>query len=342
MLTQLAIISFTDAIVGFLTLIVSAFLFLNVIELEEDDETPFFNQVLDWIGENSWRSQTLTIKKKRKSPMGWAIGKWYITRISPMVNKDDKNPKKQLKIDLIYFKQPSILTTVLENKDEKKDDKNLVINTFGRLDNWLGGRLGKSSFKIPNTANKAQLDVVDEILNTYNEQSRCTMCIYGPPGKGKTRIASLVASKLNACLIYDYNPVKTGDSWKKYCNEARKSTDEPLVFLIDEVDIYMKRVKQSINNTNKWSSPDVLDKPTWNQWFDFKINMTDNIVLIFTMNTPYPILEEELEDSSFMREGRVDFKVRFGKYEKFNEKDNGTRMVFNEEVNEPKILKVKL
>ena len=321
MLAQLPIFVLAEHIVGFLLLVVSSIFFLKVRSYEEDDETPVFSKVEKHLVENYLFAQDVIVKQSGKKLMGFVVGKWWIARVS-LLNSEGKSndPKQKYKITIVSFEEMQFLQEIDKNSLSKKEDKSkLKITTFGKLDNWVGGRLGEKSHSIPNTINQAQLDVVNLIVEDFKKNGRSVSLIYGPPGTGKTTIAKFVSAKLDAKLIYDYEPVTTGDSWNKFVHQAQDE-GKPIVFLIDEIDIYLRKVKQGIPQSNKWCRPDVLDKPSWNRWFDFQVNTTDNLILIFTMNTPYLNLVQELDDTSFMRKGRVDMKIEFGDYPNFEGK----------------------
>lgn len=323
MLAQISIFAYAEYIISFISLFMIIILQIKIKVLEENDDTPQFSKIYKSINQNIKYSQYTVIKKEGEEHYGLTCGKWFLALISKLKeeNKNQSNNQNKNKIILIYFFEEKWIKEHFIFKEEpKKDDEltiksKLIVNSFCKKDNWIDGRYILYKFKIPNTVNNSQINVVDKIFDHYSQNDkRCVSCIFGPPGTGKTTIAKLLSIKIDGLLIYDYVPINTGHSWNKIINEARSDSSKPLVILIDEVDIILELVNNGIKNTNKWTELDVKDKPSWNKWFDFKINNTDNIIVIFTMNKPYSELIKNINDCSYLRKGRCDLKIQFGNY----------------------------
>ena len=323
MFAQLSILAYAEYIISLFSLLLIILLQIKIKVLEENDDTPQFSNIYKIINKNIKYSQYTIIKKDCEEHYGLTCGKWFLALITKLKqeNKNQSNNQSKNKIILIYLFEEKWIKEHFYFKEEPKEEDKLTINSkivvksFCKKDNWIDGRYALHEFKISNTVNNSQINVVNKIFDYYSQNDkRCVSCIFGPPGTGKTTIAKLLSIKIDGLLIYDYVPINTGHSWNKIINEARNDSSKPLVILIDEVDIILESVNNGIKNTNKWTELDVKDKPSWNKWFDFKINNTDNIIVIFTMNKPYSELIKTINDCSYLRRGRCDLKIQFGNY----------------------------
>ena len=326
MFAQFTFLAYADYLISLISLCLIILLQIKIKVLEENDDTPQFTKIYELINSHIICSQYTIVKKEKQEHYGLTAGKWFFALISKL-KEDNKNQCKtqdKNKIIIVYMFEPSWLSSqfVFKDTDEQKRknskevDTKLQVNAFCKKDNWIDGRHGIITFHIPNTVNKCQLNAVNQIHEYYvNNDKRCVSCIFGPPGSGKTTIAKLLSIKLDGVLIYDYVPINSGHSWNKVISEARNDPNKPIVILIDEIDIILHEVCKGVENKNKWTQLDVKDKPSWNKWFDFKINNTDNIIVIFTMNQPYTELVKKLNnDCSYLRKGRCDLKIQFGNY----------------------------
>lgn len=323
MLNQIAFFAYVEYIVSLISLFVIIVLQIKIKIIEENDETPQFTNIYKLINSKIMYSQYTIIKKSSEEHYGLSIGKWFIVFISKLdsgSNKSEINKQEKNKIIVIYLYKQEWLENSFHyeeiKQDNEKDDELLKVNAFCKKDNWIDGRYELYEFTIPNSINQSQLDVIDIFYDYYiKNDKRCVGCIFGPPGTGKTTIAKLLSIKLDGILIYDYIPINSGHSWNKIINESRNNNNKPVIVLIDEVDIILENVSKGIANTNKWTQLDIKDKPSWNKWFDFKVNNTDNIIVIFTMNLSYSHLIQKLNnDTSYLRNGRCNIKIQFGNY----------------------------
>jgi hypothetical protein len=141
-----------------------------------------------------------------------------------------------------------------------------------------------------------QGEIVDSIIEVYNNK-RATIFIQGVSGAGKSTIGYLVAKRLNASYCHTFNPTEPGDFLSNLMVDV---SEEPIVIVIEEVDVLLKKIHQGIEKNNETPIM-VHNKATWSNFLDDLFLY--NILLIFTSNTT----KEDIDklDPSYLRKGRI-------------------------------------
>lgn len=151
-----------------------------------------------------------------------------------------------------------------------------------------------------------QIDVVKDIVSDFNKNKRSTVFIAGPPCSGKSSIGYLVSKELSGIFCNTFNPTDPGDTLSNVIRSTRdwgESENTPLIILIDEIDVLLKKIHNDNIRLNHKISTSVTDKQTWSKFMD-NLRFHKNIILILTSNTS----KEDIDklDLSYLRPGRVD------------------------------------
>lgn len=148
-----------------------------------------------------------------------------------------------------------------------------------------------------------QTEIINQIKVIYQTKSRAVSFIYGGPGIGKSTIGLLLAKELGGSLCKTFKPTDPGDNISLLINNANPKKDNPLIVLMDEIDIMINRIHTGVVQTHKDIPVCILDKSSWNSFFDDMI-FYENIIIVMTSNRPKEWIDAL--DSSYLRTGRID------------------------------------
>jgi hypothetical protein len=141
--------------------------------------------------------------------------------------------------------------------------------------------------------------IIDSITEIYNTKQRANIFIQGVSGAGKSTIGYLVAKKLNGLYCHTFNPTEPGDFLSNLMVDM--NTDQPIVIVIEEIDILLKKIHIGIEKNNEIPIM-VHNKTTWNNFLDDMFLY--NILFIFTSNTSKK--DTDHLDPAYLRKGRID------------------------------------
>jgi hypothetical protein len=150
--------------------------------------------------------------------------------------------------------------------------------------------------------NPNQAKIISDIIDFYKTKNYCSVFISGPPGTGKSTIASLLALKLNAVLCESFDPTLPGYTLAKLKIRANPTKEEPLIILFDEVDEMIGAVHRGI--------PPAKLVPIWvrnkRTTTTFLSNMwrSKHVILIMTSNFSKLQISKKFHPC-YLREGRV-------------------------------------
>ena len=116
----------------------------------------------------------------------------------------------------------------------------------------------------------------------------------------------MIAKQINGVFCNTFNPSEPGDTLSNTISRIQdwdRDENVPIVILIDEVDIMLKKIHANEIKLNSHIPTLIYDKPTWSKFMD-NMRFYKNIVLIFTSNTSKTEIDKL--DTSYLRPGRID------------------------------------
>ena len=162
-----------------------------------------------------------------------------------------------------------------------------------------------------NNFNKKQNNLYEDIMNFYNKNNYAKVFISGDIGKGKTYFSYLLAKYLNCYLCDSFNPTEPSSTLDNIYSSADHKYNEPLIILIDEVDIILNKITQSEPLNHKKFPIMIKNKIDWNSFLDrIEYGLYKNLILILCSNKT----KEEIDktyDKSFIRSGRINIYATF-------------------------------
>jgi hypothetical protein len=201
-----------------------------------------------------------------------------------------------------------------------KDSQNEVISKFGEIDNeenkkeitiynrqgYFGNLSYEQSIFLFNKKSKPNQNlIVHSIIKYYKDNNYCTSFINGIPGSGKTTIAYLLAKELNGSICKTFNPTDPGDHLHNLIRRVNPTSKNPLIVLLDEIDIIINNIHNNKIDTHKHTPVPVRSKTDFNRFLDDIEIHYKNVIFILTSNSSLKDIEMNTKDSSYLREGRV-------------------------------------
>jgi len=157
---------------------------------------------------------------------------------------------------------------------------------------------------------KNQSSAIDKIIKLYgNNGHHCSIFLYGNTMCGKSSVPYFLIPHFKSPFVCDsFNPTQPNNSFSDiYCNFS-PTVEEPIIVILDEVDIILNKLHDQKVHENQKFATDVTDKIGWTSLMDkFGRGMFKNVILIMTSNRT----KEELDalDPAYLRSGRVDISI---------------------------------
>lgn len=112
--------------------------------------------------------------------------------------------------------------------------------------------------------------------------------------------------KVNFCDTF--KPTDPGDLFNKLYNSVSPSKDSPLIVVLEEFDITLRRLHDNRIEDHKHIPKEVCDKASWNQFLDrFDRKYFPHVILVLTSNMSPDAINSM--DSSYIRQGRVNVMI---------------------------------
>ena len=156
-----------------------------------------------------------------------------------------------------------------------------------------------------------QIKIIHSIIQYYNTNQNAIVLIYGPINTGKSMISLLLANKLkknsSVNLIDTFNPTDPGDNFGKLYSKISPDLNNPLIIVIDEIDIIINKLHNNIIKEHKDQPIQIKNKSEWNLFFDrFDRKLYPYVIFIMTTNKSITYFDEL--DNSYFRSGRINLK----------------------------------
>jgi len=254
-----------------------------------------------YVQKNNIRSHIYrSVKKDNDKKSGWIVGKWFI---GEFIDNDD----------WILASDSFMESMSIEKIDEESSAKNPNYITLYQKGGYIGsyGYSRRKFLPMEYRPKKAQKRIIGEILNKFATNKHCVAFISGRFGAGKSYIAHLIASRLskrsNVMFCDSLNQTNPNEFFQELCHSAIPSESEPLIVLIDEVDVIMEKIVNGVN-IHKTYKNEIRNKTSWNRFFDwFNKGLYPHVIIIMTSNKSKELIFEIPGiDPSWLREGRVD------------------------------------
>lgn len=250
-------------------------------------------------------SHTALTKGFKKTISGWFWNKNLVGYI-----EYDNYGEAKVLILLTTSSHFDTLIKPSESKTEtiskvKKDD-NRKVSAFYRYGSYEHFNYSRTMVSVELTPTPSQSRVVSDITDFYSKNKRCAVFIEGPPCSGKSSIGYLVAKELAGSFCNTFNPTDPGDTLNRTISSIKDWIDldeSPIVILIDEVDVFLRKIHTNQITINHKIPTSITDKQTWSKFMD-NLRFCKNLIVIFTSNTSKSDID--ILDSSYLRRGRID------------------------------------
>lgn len=250
----------------------------------------------------SSKIKNASIIDDKDKPLGIFIGKYYIGFFS----NEGKEGKQILYVICscnMYDQLICKSNNSLENKDE-------IISVYDRRGNYFWMEYIKRTLTVSQfTATEKQTSIIDDISLFYgssnNLHNRVVVYIYGEPGSGKSMISILMTKMMKGSLVKTFNPTEPGDSFATLYASISPTKENPLIVVLDEVDIHLAKIHLQLIPPHKHIPIQMYDKRTWNDFLDdINIGFYPFLILIMTSNVSKEQIGSKY-DISYLRENRV-------------------------------------
>lgn len=237
------------------------------------------NQVLDSLATRSWWLGKTTFADGRQVPE-FAIGIGFFAYTSTSII--ERKEVLTVSVTTPKWRKPLISDAAATRKDH------LVVLEQAHTDGWSYW----TPVKVPLMVRKmddailARSEmIVDRMIEAVRDTNTNAFVITGPPGTGKSFSARLLAFKMEAALIIDFDPRKSKDCIKHISNV---SVTDRIVIVLDECDVIFL----------------TMDKAARNAFLDVINSNPQRFILVMTTNVLLETMWEK--DASLMRSGRME------------------------------------
>jgi hypothetical protein len=240
-----------------------------------------------------------SMRDDQDEPLGIIFGSWYIGYMY-------EEPRKI--VFLCTYKRLEELKGKAKIIEEIEPIKKCIIMLYVRFGsyNYLYYAKRELAYKCNFELSDKQNDIITTVIEKYTKSGTSVCLICGESGTGKSTIGYLLSEKMNGSLCQTYSPTTPGDCLNSLYSTVEPTKENPLIILIDEVDIIFSKITQDSFVHHESIPTEVSDKITWNRLLDhIQVGIYPNIILVLTSNLTHSELCSKYDDS-FIRQGRVD------------------------------------
>jgi len=243
---------------------------------------------------------------ERNRRMGWSAGCWYLLNIDILhYGSTESMEVWMISTNDSYTRltEQEIIYTHSTNPD-KEIEKKSSITVIQRVGTYYSTDFSQRSIAIGFKPSYSQSQVIEHIKEAFYKERSCVAFLHGPPGSGKSMVGLLLANSLGGKICSNLQPWQPGNTLVTLHNEAAPTKENPLIVMIDEVDIALMNIHCGNILPHKNIPIAIMDKPSWNRFLD-EINrgMYPWTILLMTANRGPDFIRSL--DPSYIRTGRV-------------------------------------
>ncbi len=249
-------------------------------------------------------------------PIGTVIGFWYIAQIKHKNDVNGINYEIYL-YSFTDFNCKTNVSTVVSIVDTKSKNGNIFIPIYRKYKYHLHSH-EKFMIKFPTyfitpTQHKISDYIKEKITisaaNGFNYGM--IVLITGTSGVGKSKIAHVLAKKINAKICDDFEMTTPNYNIHALMKTTKPTKKSPLILLLDEHDQTIRRIikahSENVTPMDKISfCANVRGKDSYNKFFD-QLSDYDNVITILTSNNNIEWFKEQ--DKSYVRPGRINIHI---------------------------------
>jgi len=240
-------------------------------------------------------------------PVGFVCGKWFVGYLM-----ESSSERGDSTITLYILCNVAFYKKLTSNKTGENDDANKQLTIYERYGSFFQLHYRKRMLDLDSyVPSDAQKIVMDRVITYYMENSRAVAYVHGAAGCGKSMLAMMLAAALDGTFCQTFDPSQPGDNLSELFYLAEPTKKNPLIILLDEVDVMLDKVHQTFL-PHKYIPIEINNKIGWNRFFD-SINRKyyKNVIIIMTSNKT-PEFYNEI-DPAYLRVGRVDITAELVK-----------------------------
>ena len=239
----------------------------------------------------------------------WFIGNGFIGSI---VGTD----KGQMAYIMCSSKTFKDLTEINRISGVALSVKPQTLSLYDRSGNYFWIDYNKRDFDVDKyICQGKQLAIIESTIELYKIRKSFVIFIYGGPGSGKSMCSILLAKNLKGSLVRTFDPSDPGDNLASLYSTIIPTEDNPLILVLDEVNILYHNVFNSLIAPHKHIPIQISNKTSLNRFFDdINLGLYPNMIVVMTSNISAKEIESKY-DPSYIREGRVDLRFNLEKDE---------------------------
>ncbi|XWV26394.1 hypothetical protein QJ857_gp0678 [Tupanvirus soda lake] len=249
-------------------------------------------------------------------PIGWIWGWPYVGYVMEIAASGNYGGSSSLHV-YIYTTTKFYDSLMSPNKNDDVCNKNPInITMWTRTGNFYHLQYSKRQLDVTNfEPMENQKKPIKKIASLYEKKKHNVVYLYGEPGSGKSTVPILLAKELRASLCIAFNPTEPGDTIDLVYNSACPSHDNPLILVFEEADIMITKIHNNHIERHKNVPTQVMDKTGFNTFLDWiDRGLYPYMILVMTSNRP--VADIDYLDPSYLREGRVNLKLKIDKLHK--------------------------
>lgn len=250
-------------------------------------------------------SSRSTILINGTDPSGFFFGRWYLGYIH---ETESHQGNKSTEVYLLCTNNQYKKLT--DNNKPQSSPSDTPIKIWERTGNFFRINYAVRELNLgEREVRENQMTAIEKIKEKFNQRGHAVVYIHGVAGTGKSMTSLLLARDISASYCMSFNPTDPGDNIADLYAKVAPTKANPLVIVLDEVDIILEKIHTNSVPMVKYIPVAIKDKTSWNMFFDtIDLGMYRWLIVIMTSNKSPEWVRGQLCES-YIREGRVDLQV---------------------------------